>query len=74
MAEQQVGINSDFITLGQFLKWASIADSGLEAKFLVAEGKISVNAEIEKRRGRKLVPGDRVTVAGQTYQITLNNH
>ncbi len=75
MAEQSLRIHSAYITLGQFLKWASIADSGMEAKFLIAEGKVSVNAEIEKKRGRKLVPGDRIAVEGlaQTFMIDADS-
>jgi ribosome-associated protein len=46
------------ITLGQFLKVASLVSSGGEAKMLVAEGSVRVNGETEQRRGRKLVPGD----------------
>ena len=46
------------ITLGQFLKVASLVSSGGEAKMLVAEGSVRVNGETERRRGRKLIPGD----------------
>jgi len=46
--------------LDQFLKWNNIVSSGGEAKFLIKSSKIKVNGEIEKRRGRKLVKGDKV--------------
>ena len=46
--------------LDQFLKWNNITASGGEAKTLIQNGHVKVNGEIEKRRGRKLVKGDKV--------------
>ena len=46
--------------LDQFLKWNNIVSSGGEAKILINSGHIKVNGETEKRRGRKLVKGDKV--------------
>tara|TARA_Y100001968_G_scaffold327772_1_gene373518 strand:+ start:100 stop:288 length:189 start_codon:yes stop_codon:yes gene_type:complete len=46
--------------LDQFLKWNNIVSSGGEAKNLIKAGKVKVNGEIEKRRGRKLTNGDKV--------------
>ena len=46
--------------LDQFLKWHNLASSGGEAKFFIKSGQVSVNGDIEKRRGRKLIVGDKV--------------
>ena len=46
--------------LDQFLKWHNVVSSGGEAKILINSGQIKVNGEIEKKRGRKLVKGDKV--------------
>lgn len=46
--------------LDQFLKWNNLVSSGGEAKHLINAGYIKVNGEIEKRRGRKLIHGDKV--------------
>ena len=46
--------------LDQFLKWNNIVSTGGEAKMLIKSGQVSVNGEIEKRRGRKLKIGDLV--------------
>ena len=46
--------------LDQFLKWHNVVSSGGEAKILIKSGQIIVNGEIERRRGRKLVKGDKV--------------
>ena len=59
----------DYITLQQFLKLNDIISSGGEAKFYLAEYDVKVNGETERRRGRKLYPGDVVEVEGRKYEI-----
>jgi ribosome-associated protein len=59
------------IELSQFIKFAGLADSGGAAKQLVAEGGVLVNGAPETRKGKKLVVGDRVTVAGATIVVCL---
>ncbi|GAA4724522.1 S4 domain-containing protein YaaA [Brevibacillus fulvus] len=61
---QEVGINTDFIALGQFLKLSGVIDTGGMAKAFLAEVPIKVNGEREDRRGRKLYPGDHVEIDG----------
>ncbi len=46
--------------LDQFLKWHNIASSGGEAKIFIKSGQVKVNGQIELKRGRKLVKGDKV--------------
>ncbi len=60
---RELQIRGDMIRLGQLLQYAGIADSGGEAKQLLADGAVTVNGEPENRRGRQLHPGD-VVVAG----------
>jgi ribosome-associated protein len=59
-----VQIHTEYITLDAFLKWAGVADTGGHAKALIASGQVKVNGEVELRRGRKLRPGDTVTIPG----------
>lgn len=59
------------IKLDQFLKWQGIAQTGGEAKIMIKQGLVEVNGAAESRRGRKLVTGDRVTVAGKTHLVQL---
>ena len=61
-----VPIRDESIRLGQFLKLANLVDVGSEAKLVLAEGVVSVNGEIETRRGRQLHVGDVVEVGGLT--------
>ncbi len=58
------------IKLDQFLKLIGIAPTGGMAKMMIQSGDVQVNGEIETRRGRKLVPGDLVTVGSQTFAVT----
>jgi ribosome-associated protein len=63
--------DSTYIKLDQFLKWQGIAQTGGEAKIMIKQGIVTVNESAELRRGRKLVTGDRVTVAGITHLVKL---
>ena len=61
----------DYIKLDQFLKWQALVDTGGQAKQVILDGKVRVNGEIETRRGRKLINGDRVTIKGKTLTVNL---
>ena len=63
----ELKIESEYIKLDQFLKLADIASTGGHAKYLIQEGVVKVNGEVEMRRGKKLVPGDIVEVEGNQY-------
>lgn len=64
-------IDSEFITLGQFLKIADIISSGGEAKSFLAENMILVNGEEDRRRGRKLYKDDIVEIDRKQYKICI---
>jgi ribosome-associated protein len=68
-AMTDVEIRGETIRLGQVLKLAGAADSGGEARALVERGAVTVNGEVELRRGRQLHPGDVVAVEGNTLRI-----
>lgn len=65
-----IAIKDEFIKLGQAMKLANMVDSGVEAKIVIQDGKVSVNGVIDDRRGRKLYDGDIVTFKGESFQIT----
>jgi ribosome-associated protein len=66
---RDVPIGGDMIRLGQFLKLADLIDTGGEAKIVIASGDVSVNGEVDTRRGRQLHPGDVVEVLGRTARV-----
>lgn len=59
----------EYITLGQLLKAAGVADNGSEAKELVVSGQAQVNGETDLRRGRKLREGDVVFCRGTEIKV-----
>lgn len=66
---KQVKINSEFITLGQFLKVVDLISSGGEAKSFLFDAKIIINGEKDNRRGRKLYKDDLIDINGNIYKI-----
>ena len=67
---RDVPIDGDMIRLGQFLKLADLIDTGGEAKILINSGDVSVNGEVDTRRGRQLHPGDVVDVRGRAARVS----
>lgn len=55
-------LETDFMTLGQFLKEINIISSGGQAKWYLAENTVFVDGELENRRGRKLYAGMMVEI------------
>jgi ribosome-associated protein len=67
---REVPISDESIRLGQFLKLASLIDSGADAKAVIADGMVAVNGEVETRRGRQLRAGDTVALGDETAVVT----
>ena len=59
----------EFIKLGQALKAAGLVESGVEAKEVIQDGMVTVNGEVDTRRGRKLYVGDTISYNGQDVQV-----
>lgn len=66
----QIEIKDEFIKLGQALKLAGIAESGVDAKIMIEEETVKVNGETETRRGRKLYDGDAVEAKGMSFTVS----
>ena len=64
--------NPKVIKLDGFLKIVGATSTGGQAKILIQSGQVKVNGEIETRRRRKLVDGDRVSVNGQIFRVHLD--
>lgn len=65
----EINIDSEYIKLDQFLKLADAVSTGGHAKFLILEGLVKVNGEVETRRGKKLRSNDVVEVEGNKIKI-----
>jgi ribosome-associated protein len=57
------------IALGAFLKLAGVAGTGGHAKVIIQSGEITVNGEVETRRGRTLQVGDVVAAGGREFRV-----
>ena len=69
MEEISLREGDDYIKLGQLLKKANMMSSGADAKMVILDGLVSVNGEVELRRGKKIYPGDVVTFEGESVKV-----
>ncbi|MDD4123373.1 MAG: S4 domain-containing protein YaaA [Bacilli bacterium] len=67
---KKIPIKTEYIKLGQLLKYADVIQSGGEEKSFISTHKIFVNNIPENRRGKKIVPGDVVEINGDIIQVT----
>ena len=67
---EKISITTEYIMLDSFLKLAALTGTGGEAKYVIAEGLVSVNGEVCTMRGKKLHPGDKVSFAGNELEVT----
>ena len=66
---EKVFINTDFIKLDQFMKFAGLVYTGGDAKGFIQDGEVKVNGEVCTRRDKKLVEGDIVSFNGEDFEI-----
>ena len=71
MQKDVVEINTGFIKLDSFLKFAGLVETGGNAKEVISEGRIKVNDEVCTMRGKKLYNGDRVTIDEMELELTV---
>lgn len=69
---KKVYIKTEFITLGQLLKYIGIVSNGGEVKAFLAQNTVKINQQIDQRRGKKLFDGDVVEFL-DTKIVVLNN-
>lgn len=66
---REIAIRGDHIELAQLLKFGGLVETGGEAKQVIGAGQVELNGVVETQRGKKIVPGDRVSYEGQTLVI-----
>lgn len=67
---KKIQIRDEYITLGQFLKFAGCVSSGIDAKMVIKDGLVLVNGEVETRRGKKLRTNDQIEFNGEAFIIS----
>ncbi len=70
--EVEIPIRDASIRLGQLLKLAGLVEDGAHARQLLDAGEVSVDEEVELRRGRQVRPGDVVTVVSDGRRIAIS--
>ena len=70
---KKVFINSEYITLSQFLKLEGFIASGGEAKYFLKEVEVELNNAFEHRRGKKLYTDDVIKIDGREFIIVNEN-
>jgi ribosome-associated protein len=70
---REVALRDESIRLGQLLKLAGLADTGSDVKLLLEEGLVTVDGEVEARRGRQLRSGAVVTVQGESVRVVAGH-
>ena len=70
---EDITISTEFIKLEAALKFASLTQTGGEAKELILDGQVAVNGQVCTQRGRKLRHGDVFTLDGREYRIVKND-
>lgn len=66
---KEIKIHSEYITLGQLIKYLGIVNTGGEIKAFLSENSVFVNEMPENRRGKKLYPGDFVQISSKKFKI-----
>ena len=68
---KKITITTEFIKLDALLKFAGETMTGGEAKEIIQAGLVAVNGETCIMRGKKIRPGDRVSVNGDELEVIL---
>ncbi len=69
MATSTFQLKGEYIALCDLLKLEGVADSGGQGKSMVAEGLISVDGQIERRKTAKIRAGQVVQAFEQTITV-----
>jgi ribosome-associated protein len=64
-----VALKTPFIELDKLLKRENLTASGGEARYLISEGCVQVNGQVETRKRRKLYTGDTVYFNGLQLRV-----
>lgn len=65
----EVPIRDESIRLGQLLKLAGVVDDGAMARSVIELGEVTVDGDVEVRRGAQVRPGQTVAYAGQSLTV-----
>ena len=72
MKPRDVVLNQEPVELYKILKFENLVLSGGEAKYVITEGLVTVNGEVETRKRKKIFAGDIVEFQGQKLHLVVD--
>ncbi len=66
---KEIKLRDEYIKLGQAIKAAGLVESGVDAKFVIQDGLVKVNGQVDTQRGKKLYEGDFVEFENSQIKI-----
>lgn len=64
-------LESEFVELYKILKFEGLSESGGSAKQAIADGRVSVNGEVETRKRKKIRAGDQIDFIDHHIEIVV---
>ena len=68
----EIPITTETIRLGQLLKLAGVVDDGVRARELIENGEVTVDGEVDRRRGRQVRPGSVVRLGDTLVRVVAS--
>ena len=68
---KKVILTTEPVELYKILKFEGVVSSGGEAKFVIDDGQVLVNGEVETRKRKKIVSGDIISFSGEQLIMAL---
>ena len=65
----QFQLKDEYIELFKLIKVMDLVDSGAQAKFIIADGYVQRNGEVETRKRAKIISGDTIQVAEAIIEV-----
>ncbi len=67
---ETIAIKTEFIKLDSLLKFSGLCETGGEAKLCIEDGIVLVNGEVCTMRGKKIRPGDKISLEGEMIEVS----
>lgn len=65
----KIELQKEPVELYKILKFEALVASGGEAKLVISEGLVKVNGDVETRKRKKIMSGDTIEFAGETFYL-----
>ena len=69
----QFELKEDYIELFKLIKVMDLVDSGAQAKYIIADGYVQRNGEIQLRKRAKIISGEIIEIAEVSIEVRSQN-